>query len=94
MKRAISVLTIALLLLAGVVLAADGYDLSWHAISGGGGRTTAGAWAVDGAVLQPAGVMQGGDYQLASGFWSFTAAAAVKAPRVWLPVLLRGTMLP
>jgi hypothetical protein len=64
------------LLLAGAVWAAEGYDLSWHAIPGGGGESAAGAYTLDGGVLQPAGAIEGGDYELQSGFWSGASAAA------------------
>jgi hypothetical protein len=83
----------ALLLLAAVALAQGGYDLSWHAISGGGGHSAAGAFALAGGVLQPAGGMRGGNYQLAGGFWSSTGTAAVKTARAWLPVLLKSMTL-
>jgi hypothetical protein len=94
MKRAIPLLTIALLLVGSVALAADGHDLSWHIITGGGGHSTGGDFHLDGGVVQPAGVMQGGDCQLVAGFWSFGAVAAVKALRVCLPVLLKGLTVP
>ena len=81
--------TAALLLLAAVALAQGGYDLSWHAISGGGGPSSGGSLVLDGGVVQPAGVMQGGKYQVAGGFWSFGAAAAPTFPQLWLPVLLK-----
>jgi len=75
MSRATFLLTLVFLLLAGVVLAADGYDLSWHVISGGGGHSAAGAYALEGAVVQPVGAMSGGDYELQSGFWCGVSAA-------------------
>jgi len=47
MKRAAILLTVAaLLLLVGAVLAADGYDLSWRVIGGGGGHVEAGNHAL------------------------------------------------
>ena len=57
------------LVLVGGALALTGYDLSWRVISGGGGRSAAGAFALDGGVVQPAGALQGGQYEAQGGFW-------------------------
>jgi hypothetical protein len=46
------------------------YEISWHTIDGGGGRSTGGDYALVGTIGQPdAGEMSGGDYTLAGGFW-------------------------
>ncbi|MFC1781952.1 hypothetical protein ACFL02_00010 [Planctomycetota bacterium] len=48
----------------------DGYDLSWNTIDGGGGKSMGGAYELEGTIGQPdAGVMEGGGYILAGGFW-------------------------
>ena len=80
---------IALLLLASVALAQSGggYDLSWSTIDGGGTTwSEGGGYALGGTVGQPdAGVLSGGDYTLAGGFWGGAAARY----GVYLPLVLR-----
>jgi hypothetical protein len=90
MRRATFLLPLLFLLLAGVVLAADGYDLSWHVISGGGGHAEAGAYALDGSVLQPAGEMSGGDYELRRGFWHGVSVAPAVTDWAYLPVIVKS----
>jgi hypothetical protein len=85
---------VALLALAAVVLAQGGYDLSWHAISGGGGHSSGGELALDAGVVQPAGAMQGGGYQLSSGFWPGAGGAEGALAEVYLPVVLKRMMRP
>ena len=48
------------------------YDLSWHSVDGGGGKSTNGGYAVQGSIGQPdAGLtMSGGSYGLRGGFWA------------------------
>ncbi len=94
MKRATVLLTLVFLLLAGVVLAADGYDLSWHVISGGGGHSAAGAYALEGAVVQPVGAMSGGDYELQSGFWYGVSVPPAVTGWAYLPVIVKSFLLP
>ena len=63
--------------LAALLVAAQGmagtpdYDLSWHTVDGGGAMwSTGGTYELGGTIGQPdAGVMFGGDYELAGGFW-------------------------
>lgn len=46
------------------------YAVDWHTMDGGGGTSAGGAYAVSGTIGQPdAGVLSGGDYTLAGGFW-------------------------
>ncbi len=90
MRRATFLLILVFLLLAGVVLAADGYDLSWHVISGGGAHTEGGAYTLDGSVVQPAGVMSGGDYELQSGFWYGVSVAGPVTGWAYLPVIVKS----
>jgi hypothetical protein len=63
------------------------YDLTWSTVDGGGEMYSAGgAYALGGTVGQPdAGVLEGGAYTLAGGFWG--GASAVH--RLYLPLLLR-----
>jgi len=90
MKRATFLLTLVLLLLAGTVLAADGYDLWWHVISGGGGHSAAGAYALEGAIIQPAEMMSGGDYAFHSGFWHGVSVPGAVTGWAYLPVIVKS----
>ena len=80
MKRLYLLITIALLATVGAALviaqSAGGgsdYDLTWHTIDGGGGTSSGGSYAISGTIGQPdAGVMTGGDYELAGGYWAAT----------------------
>jgi hypothetical protein len=77
-------------LLASVALAQSGggYDLSWSTVDGGGATwSEGGGYALGGTVGQPdAGVLSGGGYTLAGGFWCGAAAQY----RVYLPLVLRN----
>ncbi len=54
------------------------FDLSWNTI-GGGGTSTGGGFELSGTIGQPdTGVMSGGSFVLAGGFWS-----APPAPCPW-----------
>ena len=81
----------ALLLLASIVGARAGaspsYDLSWWTVDGGGAAfSTNGGYTLGGTLGQPdAGVMSGGGYTLAGGFWG---GAAVQY-KVLLPLVLK-----
>ena len=46
--------------------------MDWFRISGGGGTSTGGVYAVSGTIGQPdaGGPMTGGNYSLTGGFWS------------------------
>lgn len=83
-----------LLLLAAVPVLAQsgaGYDLTWSTVDGGGGTFSfGGAYALGGTAGQPdAGLMTGGTYTLAGGFWG---GGAVAAPEnvIYLPLVMRN----
>jgi hypothetical protein len=63
------------------------YDLTWSTVDGGGEMYSAGgAYTLGGTVGQPdAGVLEGGAYTLAGGFWG----GASTVHRLYLPLLLR-----
>jgi len=88
MRRATFLVALVFLLLAGVVLAQGGYDLSWWTVDGGGATfSTGGGYALGGSVGQPdAGALSGGGYSLLGGFWLGAGAQY----RLYLPVLLRN----
>nr|MBC7245600.1 hypothetical protein [Chloroflexota bacterium] len=93
--KGIVFLGLLIMLLLALVVQADapGFSINWYVVSGGGGRSTGGAFTLDGSVLQPAGVMTGGAYQLQSGFWP-GALAFVPSHRLHLPVLLKNLITP
>jgi len=77
------------LLLSAIALAstAQSYAISWRTIDGGGATmSTGGGYSLGGTIGQPdAGVLVGGSYTLAGGFWG----GAVTAYRLYLPLVLR-----
>jgi hypothetical protein len=88
-RRTVALALLAGLLLAGPVLAqasAD-YDLSWHVIAGGGGRTESANHILEGTLGQPSfGHMSNTGYTLCAGFWCLPTAY-----EVYLPLVLRGS---
>jgi len=61
---------------AWVAFAAD-FDLGWYVTAGGGGHSSSISYILDGTIGQPlVGVLSGGPYTLASGFWPGAAGAA------------------
>jgi hypothetical protein len=74
-----------LMLILGLLLPAIGfaqsYTIDWHKIAGGGGTSTNGQYSLSGTVGQPdaGGPMNGGNYSLTGGFWSFISV--VQSPR-------------
>jgi hypothetical protein len=83
------------LLVAGGVWAATGgpYDVSWFTVDGGGAFSAGTGYRLGGTAGQAdAGVLAGGGYTLAGGFW----AGGVAAPPpplehgLYLPLVVRG----
>jgi len=66
------------------------YDLTWSTVDGGGYTFSAGgAYSLGGTVGQPdAGILEGGDYSLAGGFWGGALAGRY---RIYLPLLWRDS---
>jgi len=83
-------LVVLLSLLASVALAqlGGGYDLTWNTIDGGGYTfSEGGGYSLGGTVGQPdAGVLSGGGYTLAGGFWGGEAARY----GIYLPLVVRN----
>jgi hypothetical protein len=93
MKRTLALL---LLLTLGTVAAnAQNYAIDWYTIDGGGGTSTGGLYSVSGTIGQPdAGVMSGGNYSLAGGFWGLIAAVQTPgAPFLRIAVTSSNTVL-
>jgi hypothetical protein len=96
MKRHILLflLTGVLLLPLGLVALAQtggGYDLTWSTVDGGGYTfSTNGGYSLGGTAGQPdAGVLTGGGYTLAGGFWRGGAVTG-SMYEVYLPLVLRN----
>ncbi len=71
-----------------VVLAGplDAFDLGWHVIPGGGGRSSSTDFALDGSAGQSmAGELSSADYRLGAGFWSGTGPGAPAPPPTGSP---------
>ncbi|MGH2608795.1 MAG: hypothetical protein ACRDHF_06850 [Tepidiformaceae bacterium] len=49
---------------------ASGWDLSWNAITGGGGKSSAAEYQLQGAVVPVAGSSSGAGYVLQGGFFA------------------------
>jgi len=87
-------LVACLLLLAAVPVLAQsgaGYDLSWNTVNGGGGTFSTGeGFSLGGTAGQPdAGLVTGGAYTLAGGFWP-GGAVAVPEYHIYLPLVARS----
>jgi hypothetical protein len=84
-------LAVCLLMLAAspaLAQSGGGYDLTWSTVDGGGGTfSTGGGYSLGGTVGQPdAGLLLGGVYTLAGGFWPGGAARY----RIYLPLVMRS----
>ena len=68
----IHAIAFALLLLPVLPAFAQTYSIDWYKVSGGGGTSTGGVYAVSGTIGQhDAGTpMTGGNYSLTGGFWA------------------------
>src|ERR1700759_4026723 len=81
-------------LIAGFALAlsasqasAQNYSIDWYKISGGGGTSTNGQYAVSGTIGQhdAGGPMTGGNYSLTGGFWSLISVVQTAgAPTLYI----------
>lgn len=91
MKR-ILMLLVLLLLFTGVALA-DGPELNWNVVAGGGGSASDGLYSLGATVGQGAtGVAEDGLYTLQAGFWHTWMAFAPpqEGYTIYLPIVLRN----
>lgn len=83
---------VVILALVGVALAlaADGYDLGWHSVDGGGATfSKRDGYALAGTMGQPdAGLLTGGKYTLGGGLWGGGVVVGIVYD-VHLPLVLR-----
>ena len=58
---------------------AQSYTIDWYNVSGGGGTSTGGVFAVSGTVGQhdAGGPMNGGNYSIVGGFWAGVATVTI-----------------
>jgi len=85
-----ALLILVLALAAGTALAgANGFDISWFTVDGGGGESSGGPYTLSGTAGQhDAGyALSGGDYTLAGGFWGAGAETLFQRP-LYLPLTL------
>jgi hypothetical protein len=87
---AVLLLVLSMLVLCTSALAQSGgpYELTWSTVDGGGETFSIGGdYSLGGTAGQPdAGVLEGGDYTLAGGFW---AGVSPVQYRIYLPLLVR-----
>jgi len=71
-----------------------GFDLWWHVIAGGGGRSESAGYIVDGSIGQPAvGALDSASYRLGAGYWYGVAVPAPPPPpeyKIYLPIVLKS----
>ncbi|MBN1875550.1 MAG: hypothetical protein JXA33_15095 [Anaerolineae bacterium] len=81
-----------LLIAATWVVAADGFNLGWYVISGGGNASSSADYVLMGTLGQPvASVSNSTGFRLGGGFW-YGIAEIVPAPltyKVYLPYIFR-----
>lgn len=84
-------ISVALLLLTGIAVAQEGYEVDWWTVDGGGYTFSTGdGYVLGGSASQPdAGLLAGEGYLLSGGFWG--GGIAMARYRVYLPVVLRGS---
>ena len=89
-RKFILTLAICSLLAASIPVLAQvsaNYDLSWHTIAGGGGKSASAGHTLMGAVGQPlTGATLSTAHTLCSGFW----CSGTTQHRIYLPLVLRG----
>jgi hypothetical protein len=96
MKRFIFPSLLVLMLVASVsssqAQSGGGYDLTWSTIDGGGATfSTGGSYSLGGTLGQPdAGLMSGGAYALAGGFWGGTPLSNYNY-NLYLPLVLKNS---
>ncbi len=90
-QRSRALLLAMLLLLGGWSTAQAQPAIPWQTVDGGGGLCTAGGFTLRGTVGQAdAGVMSGGPFALAGGFWQTqTPSTGTMSQRLYMP-FIRG----
>ena len=69
------------------------YAIDWWTVDGGGGVSTGGSYSLSGTVGQPdAGLLSGGNFALAGGFWGLFAVQTACAPYLWVAQTMTNTV--
>jgi hypothetical protein len=77
---------VALLVVAGSALAANGYEIFPHVFGSGGGRVQAGDYVLDATIGQAlVGEVSEGSFELCAGFW-----CGMGRYKAYLPLVLRN----
>jgi hypothetical protein len=73
---------IGMLTVACACVQGQNFSMDWHKVSGGGGSSTGGVYAISGTIGQhdAGGPMIGGGFSLVGGFWALTAVQTPGAP--------------
>lgn len=81
-----TVLLWLVLLLPPLSVPAQSYSIDWYKVSGGGGASSNGQYAVTGTIGQhdAGGPMTGGTYSLTGGFWAIYAVQTPGAPYLFI----------
>jgi hypothetical protein len=67
---------------------AESLSIPWWTADGGGGRSSGGAYTLQGTAGQPdAGRASGGDYALIGGFWSAPPEQGMR--ELYMPIITR-----
>ncbi len=81
-----SLLGLWVLCSVGLGASLNGFGVWWNAITGGGGHSTGGNFAVDGSVGQPiVGASSGGGFGVSAGFWTLGGALPPQATPTHTP---------
>lgn len=89
-------LAAALAILAVFAVAqAQNYTIDWSTVDGGGGTSTGSVYSISGTIGQPdaGGTLNGGQYSLTGGFWSFVAVQTPGAPLLTIKGTSTNTVL-
>ena len=91
MKRMFLIGAVALaLLLSGIALAANAYELTRATVSSGGAMSTGGSYMLGGTSGQAnAGQLTGGSYTLGGGLWGGGAVGTQNGYKRYLPMIVR-----
>ena len=84
MKTIFKTLFLAAVLLLPTAASAQQYSNNWYKVSGGGGTSTNGQYAISGTIGQhdAGGPMTGGIYSVTGGFWAIYAMQTLGLPNL------------
>lgn len=82
--------TLVLLIVGVAYAAANGFNLNWWTVDGGGGTSWGGDFTISGTIGQPdaSPLMSSEDYTVVGGFWGGVTMPPSNNP-VFLPLVMR-----